>query len=638
MTFQNKHRFKDFYNKIRNIPVEYNLNRYLPNLDRINEYELADQTDHQLKQRFDRIRPILTAEKGNHDLLMEFFAIIREVSDRQLGLRHYDVQMVAALALSRKRLIQMNTGEGKTLVALMPAILEAIQGKGCHIFTANDYLAKRDALWMTPVYKFFDLTVGYVKEGMDPVKRKQAYDADITYLTAKEAGFDFLRDQMVVDKTKLVQRPFHHCIVDEADFILIDEARVPLVIAGSQDDDDVDFNGVKCLLEKMIENEDFKIDEQGANIEFTDRGIQKIEAHFYLDNIFSPGNQRLFTMVYLALHAQFLLQRDRDYIVKDDTVSIVDSFTGRIADRRRWPHGIHCAVEAKEDIPIRQEGVIYNLITIQHFIGQYPGISGMTATAVPAAEEFFRFYSLPITVIPPNQKNRRIDHPDRIFKSTREKNEAILEKVSTRYRIGQPVLIGTGSVSESEQLSRLMKDRRIPHTVLNAKNNEAEADIIAEAGKPFQVTISTNMAGRGVDIKLGRREQGESDDASVRGGLYVIGTNRHESRRIDNQLRGRAGRQGDPGESEFFISMEDDLMVRYQIDNLMPSKFWPDKSGSIGNTLVLGREIRRAQRIIEGENFDIRKTLWEYSTITELQSSQVEQLRRRILNNQEHRF
>ena len=638
MSILNNTKLKDLYNKVNSIPIEYNLNKYHKVLDKIDKYDFAKTGFVSLKKRGLEIKGQISAGKKTVDLSSELFAIIREVSSREINIRHYDVQMIAAIALAQNRLIQMNTGEGKTMAAVLPAILKAFDGKGVHIFTANDYLASRDAGWMKPVYDFFDLKVGYINEGMSNEDRRSAYDSDVTYLTAREAGFDFLRDQMVLSEANKVQREFYFCLVDEADFILIDEARVPLVIAGNNEEKELDFTGVPELLEGFKENIDYKVDKESRNVIINEDGIDKIEKKFQISNLFSVDNQKLLTAINLALHARALLYKDRDYIIKDGKVEIIDQFTGRIADKRRWPHGIHKAVELKEDLLINKEGTVFNSITIQHFAKLYPNLSGMTATAIQAASEFLSFYNFKITIIPPNKKNKRIDKTDRIYSTKEVKEKALLEKILEINKDGQPVLIGTGSVQESEMLSVQLKERGIKHSVLNAKNHEQEAKVIAEAGKPYRITISTNMAGRGVDIHLGAGSKEEYKFVVDRGGLYIIGTNRHESRRIDNQLRGRAGRQGDPGVSEFFISMEDDLIKRYRIENIIPDRLWPKgKLEPIVDPFIT-KEINRAQRIIEADNFDIRKTLWDYSNITELQRKVFEELRLDILRNEINSF
>jgi len=568
-------------------------------------------------------------------LLVEAFALSCEVSRRVLQMRPFDVQVAAAIAMHRGNLAEMQTGEGKTLAAVLPAYLNSLSGKGVHILTFNDYLARRDAQWMGPIYQFLGLSVDFIREGMSTEERQKTYASDIIYVTAKEAGFDFLRDQRCLRKEELVHRPFHFAVVDEADSILIDEARVPLVIAGEMPAPG--FNPYKLaeLVRRLEKDTDYNTDEYSRDVNFTDTGLDRMEKHLGCGNLHEPGNNQLLAAVNLALQAELLLKRDIDYIVREDKVELVDEFTGRVADNRRWPYGLQTAIEAKERLEIQPEGMILGSITLQHFLKLYPKIAGMTATAKTSEEELETFYGLKVVVIPPNRAYIRIDHPDMVFTHKEAKRKALIGEITRVHFTGRPILVGTASVEESEQLARLLGQTGVQCRVLNAKNDEVEAAIVADAGALNAVTISTNMAGRGTDIRLGGKNQETREEVVVLGGLYVIGTNRHESRRIDNQLRGRAGRQGDPGSSRFFISLEDDLMVRYRLKELISPKYWPAKQDDpIRNPKVVG-EIARTQRIVEGQNFEIRKTLRNYSFIVEEQRKIIHRQRRNLLLDKE---
>ncbi|MGE5358546.1 MAG: accessory Sec system translocase SecA2, partial [Bacteroidales bacterium] len=538
------------------------------------------------------------------------------------GMRPFDVQIAAGVALHQGQLAQLATGEGKTLVAVLPAILNALTGHGVHIFTANDYLARRDADWMAPVYRFFGLDVAHVGQGMPREDRRRAYASDVTYVTAKEAGFDFLRDHTVDDVVQLVQRPFNYVIVDEADFILIDEARVPLVIAGAAPALGIDHAAIGRVVTQLRPGLDFDADEYQRTVVLTENGFRRAGDLLGGADLRRETHRLLLAAVHVALHARVLLQRDRDYIVRDGRVELVDEFTGRVADNRRWPHGIQPAVEAKEGVEVRPEGQILGSIPIQHFIRLYPKIAGMTATAVPAAEELHAFFGLTTVVFPPHRSCVRQDEEDEVFTHREAKAAAVLDEVGRVHATGRPILVGTASVRESEELATALGARGVSCPVLNARHDDLEAEIVSRAGQRGAVTISTNMAGRGTDIKLG--------DAAELGGLYVIGTNRHESRRIDDQLRGRAGRQGDPGSSRFFISLEDDLIQRYGVMNLIPRGHRPARQRGRLDDPIVRREIARAQRIIEGQNFEIRKTLWRYSAMVDEQRRQTYQRRERL--------
>ena len=548
-----------------------------------------------------------------------FYAVARELADRLLGMRPFDVQVVAALAMDDGSVVEMQTGEGKTLAAVLPAALNALAGEGVHVLTFNDYLARRDAEWMRPVYEALGLSVGFVQEGMPPAARRRAYAADVTYVTAKEAGFDHLRDLLARRTADLVHRPFHFALIDEADSILIDEARVPLVIAGSAERASSSSEMAARLVAGLSAGLHFDRDEYGRDVELTDAGVDRVERILGCGSLHREENLPLLTEINCALHARILLRRDVDYLVRDGRIAIIDDHTGRVVEDRHWPDGLQAALEAKEGLHRRPDGRILGSITLQHFIRGYPRVCGMTGTARAAAAEIEETYGLTVTVIPTHRPMIRIDREDRVFATREAKEAAVIEEIRREHATGQPILVGTVSVEESERVAARLIAEGIDCTVLNARNDEAEARIIAAAGSVGAVTISTNMAGRGTDIRL------ESADA---GGLYVIGTNRHESRRVDLQLRGRAGRQGDPGESRFFVSLEDDLLVQFGIQSLLAGRF--DAGGSTGpitHPVVLA-EVARAQRIVEGQNFEIRRTLARYAQV--LEEHRVSLMERRV--------
>jgi preprotein translocase subunit SecA len=603
--------------------VEDNLAPYeeaLLEINRLGE-DFARKTDDQLREVAallrERMRERARGGASPDELLVEVFALAREAADRALRMRPFDVQVMAGVALSRGKMVEMQTGEGKTLAAVLPACLNALTGHGVHVLTFNDYLARRDAAWMGPVYRFLGLSVGAVQEGMSVGARRAAYAADVTYATAKEAGFDFLRDGLCRTPDDLVHRAFNFAIVDEADSILIDEARVPLVIAGERPGSQTSLYRIAELTAALAPGEDWETDENDRNVSLTERGVDRLEAELGLGDLYGAENYLLLVEVNQALHARALLQRDVDYIVRDGRIELVDEFTGRVMDDRRWPDGLQAALEAKEGLQIRPGGRILGSITLQHFLKHYPRLCGMTATARPAAEELEAFYGLKVVPIPPNRTCLREDLPDLIFTHKDAKRSALIAEIKRANAAGRPVLVGTSSVEESETLARALGEVGVACRVLNAKNDEAEAEIIAEAGAIGAVTISTNMAGRGTDIRLGGAGEVEREPVVALGGLYVIGTNRHESRRIDDQLRGRAGRQGDPGTSLFFVSLEDDLMARFGIDHLIPPKIRPAPQDEPVEHPAVRHEVERLQRIVEGQNFEIRKTLWRYSSLVE---------------------
>jgi preprotein translocase subunit SecA len=605
--------------------VEENLAPYEEALREINRLgeDFARKTDDQLREIAallrERMRERARGGVSSDELLVEVFALAREAAARALGMRPFDVQVIAGVALSSGKLVEMQTGEGKTLAAVLPAYLNAAAGSGVHVLTFNDYLARRDAAWMGPVYRFLGLSVGVVQEGMSVDARRAAYAADVTYATAKEAGFDFLRDGLCRRPDDLAHRPFNFAIVDEADSILIDEARVPLVIAGERPGSQTSLYRIAELLASLARGEDWETDENDRNVSLTERGVDRVEAALGRGDLYAAENYLLLIEVNQALHARALLRRDVDYIVRDERIELVDEFTGRVMDDRRWPDGLQAALEAKETLPIRPGGRILGSITLQHFLQHYPRLSGMTATARPAAEELEAFYGLGVVPVPPNRPCAREDLPDLIFTHKDAKRRALIAEIKRANVTGRPVLVGTSSVEESESLARELDVTGVACRVLNAKNDEAEAEIIAESGAIGAVTISTNMAGRGTDIRLGGAGEAERERVVALGGLYVIGTNRHESRRIDDQLRGRAGRQGDPGTSRFFVSLEDDLMARFGIDNLIPPQIRPAPQDEPIEHTAVRHEVERLQRIVEGQNYEIRKTLWRYSSLVEEQ-------------------
>jgi preprotein translocase subunit SecA len=614
--------------------IEDDLTKYAPALDEISRTgkNLEVASDAHLQEIAASLKKRAINEPAAFDeLVVEYFALAREASRRVLGMRPFDVQVIAGLAMHQGKLVEMQTGEGKTLAAVLPAGLNAMTGEGVHILTFNDYLARRDAAWMGPVYRFLGLTVGVIQEDMGIEERRAAYRSDITYATAKEAGFDFLRMHLARAPSQLVHRPLNYAIVDEADSILIDESRVPLVIAGDRPTVEASPYRIADVVGSLVEGTDWETDEHARNALLTERGLDRVEKELGCGDLHAVENYALLTEVNQALHARALLRRDVDYIVRDKRIELVDDFTGRVVDDRRWPDGLQAALEAKEGLPIQPGGRILGSITLQHFLRQYARLSGMTATAQPAAEELELFYGLKVVPIPPNRPCIRRDLRDVVFTHQEAKHHALVEEIGRAHESGRPVLVGTRSVEESELLAGELKQAGIECRVLNAKNDEAEAEIIARAGAAGAVTISTNMAGRGTDIRLGGVGEEDRNRVMELGGLYVIGTNRHESRRIDDQLRGRAGRQGDPGTSRFFVSLADDLMVRFGIDKLIPETLRPARQAEALDQSVIRSEVERLQRIVEGQNYEIRKTLWRYSSVVEDQRQTMQQWRMEVL-------
>jgi preprotein translocase subunit SecA len=609
---------------------------FLPLLDEIVRHgaPLVRAADGELSRRVAVLRRQSDAGTTLDDLLPEWFALVRELAHRTLGERPYEVQLLAGIALHRGTLAEMQTGEGKTLAAVAPVSLAALAGRGIHVLTFNDYLARRDAAWMGPIYRRLGLTVGIVQEGIPPSERRQAYACDVTYATVKEAGFDLLRDGLCLEPDELVHRPFHLAVVDEADSILIDEARIPLVIAGTMEPPGPDLCRLAAVVRQLRRGADFDTDEYARNIFLTDRGIQRAEALLGCDNLFEGAdNIALQAQLRNALHAEALLRRDVDYIVRDGRIELVDELTGRVVENRHWPDGLQSALEAKEGLSAQPEGRILGSITIQHFLHAYPRLAGMTATAGPAADELAEVYGLKVTAVPTHRPCIREDLPDLVFTRQEAKRRALVVEIARVHATDRPILVGTASVDESERLAAELRQSGLDCRVLNARNDAEEAEIVAEAGRPGAVTISTNMAGRGTDIRLGGSDERGRERVLALGGLYVIGTNRHESRRIDDQLRGRAGRQGDPGTSRFLISLEDPLLRRYGLARLVPARLVQAASAETVDHPAVHREVARAQRIVEGQCGDIRSRLMRYAGLLERQRADLQEWRREVLDS-----
>ncbi len=565
--------------------------------------ELSDHTDQEL-------RTAARALRSQPDLV-EAFALTAQIAERVLGVRMFDVQTIAALAMQQGHIAEMQTGEGKTLAAVPAVIWNAIEGRGMHVLTANDYLAHRDSRWMTGIYEWFGLSVAHLAQNMPPDQRRRAYQCDVLYATANEIGFDFLRDGLAREPGDLVQRPLAFALIDEADSILIDEARIPLVIAGGTPDNPALAPRADALAAQLRPNIDYVVSEFQRDLQLTDPGVSRAETAFGCANLFDEQNLRILTAIQDALHARVLLRRDVDYVVRNGSVELIDEFKGRIAQNRRWPAGLQSALEAKERVGLKAQGRILGSITVQSLIGMYERVSGMTGTAATQAEELWKVYKLPVTVIPPNRPLIRQDLPDFLYTDKRSRNEALIEEIRAVHGTGRPVLVGTASVEDSEALSRQLTNVGVSHRVLNARNDEAEAAIVAQAGAIGSVTISTNMAGRGTDILLGGNPPVNPEKVIALGGLYVLGTTRHAARRIDHQLRGRAGRQGDPGTSRFFISLEDDLLVRFGIGE--------------------NPDVDSVQRVAEGQSLQIRELLYKYESLVEHHRREVADLRRTVL-------
>ena len=606
--------------KIRKI-VEQQINPLEDGLKTLSDSSLANKTN-EFKAR-------LAKGETLDDILPEAFAVIREASRRVLGMRHFDTQLIGGIILHRGNIAEMCTGEGKTLVATAPVYLNALEGKGVHVITVNDYLAKRDSEWMGQVYKFLGLSVGLIIHDLDFNQRKIAYNSDITYGTNNEFGFDYLRDNMVTSLDQMVQRPLHYCLIDEVDSILIDEARTPLIISGPGQKSTDAYYTVAKLVPQLKKEEDYTIDEKQKTVAPTEAGVAKMEKLLHVENLYDAENLELNHLFVQALRAQTMMTRDKDYVVKDGEVVIVDEFTGRLMYGRRYSDGLHQAIEAKEGLEVQRESQTLATITFQNYFRMYDKLAGMTGTAKTEEQEFIKIYGLPVLQVPTNKPIQRKDLPDVIFKNKRGKYKAVVREVERRHATGQPMLIGTTSIEQSEELSHMLDQANIPHSVLNAKYHEREAAIVALAGQKGAVTIATNMAGRGTDISLG-------EGVAELGGLAIIGTERHESRRIDNQLRGRAGRQGDPGSSQFFLSLEDDLLRIFGGDNI---KSFMEKMGLEEdepiNSRMVSNAIQKAQKRVEARNFDIRKYVLEYDDVMNQQRKVVYDQRRKILEGED---
>ncbi|MBR0429421.1 MAG: preprotein translocase subunit SecA [Lachnospiraceae bacterium] len=633
--------------KIFGTHSERELKRIYPIVDKIESLrpDMQALTDDELRGKTQEFKDRLAAGETLDDLLPEAYAVVREGARRSLGMEHFRVQIIGGIILHQGRIAEMRTGEGKTLVSTLPAYLNALEGKGVHIVTVNDYLAKRDAEWMGEVHRFLGLTVGVVLNDMSKEERQEAYNCDITYITNNELGFDYLRDNMVVREKDLVQRGLHYCVIDEVDSVLIDEARTPLIISGQsgkstklyemcdilarqlkRGEDVPEFSKMDAIMGvEQEETGDFIVNEKDKVVNLTQEGVSKVEQFFRIDNLADPENLEIQHNVILALRAHNLMHRDQDYVVKDDQVMIVDSFTGRIMPGRRYSDGLHQAIEAKEHVQVKRESMTLANITFQNFFNKYDKKAGMTGTALTEEQEFRDIYGMDVIEIPTNKPVQRIDHEDVVYKTQREKYKAVVEEVKKAHAKGQPVLVGTITIDVSELVSKMLTKEGIPHNVLNAKFHEKEAEIVAQAGQHGAVTIATNMAGRGTDIKI-------DEEARAAGGLKIIGTERHESRRIDNQLRGRSGRQGDVGESQFFISLEDDLMRLFGSERLIGifnSLGVPE--GEQITHKMLSDTIEKAQKKIESNNFAIRKNLLEYDRVNNEQREMVYAQRRRVL-------
>lgn len=639
--------------KIFGTHSDHELKRIYPIVDRIEamDEDMQKLTDEELRDKTKEFKERLANGETLDDILSEAFATVREAASRSLHMKHYRVQLIGGIVLHQGRIAEMRTGEGKTLVSTLPAYLNALAGKGVHIVTVNDYLAKRDAEWMGQVHRFLGLTVGVVLNEMDNDERREAYNCDITYVTNNELGFDYLRDNMVIYKEQLVQRGLSYAVIDEVDSVLIDEARTPLIISGQsgkstklyeacdilarqleRGEASGEFSKMNAIMgEDIEETGDFIVNEKEKNVNLTEEGVKKVEKFFHIENLADPEHLEIQHNIILALRAHNLMFRDQDYVVADDQVMIVDEFTGRIMPGRRYSDGLHQAIEAKEHVKVKRESKTLATITFQNLFNKYEKKSGMTGTALTEEKEFRDIYGMDVVEIPTNLPVLRKDLDDAVYKTKDEKFKAVIEEIVRAHETGQPVLVGTITIETSELLSNMLKKRGIQHNVLNAKFHEMEAEIVAQAGVHGAVTIATNMAGRGTDIKL-------DDEAKAIGGLKIIGTERHESRRIDNQLRGRSGRQGDPGESRFYISLEDDLLRLFGSEKLM----------SVFNTLgvedgeqiehkMLSSAIEKAQKKLEGNNFGIRKNLLEYDQVMNEQREIIYDERRRVLDGESMR-
>ena len=621
----------DWTKKIFGDLNERELKKLQPIVEKISSYEpnISKLNDEKLKSKTTEFRERLTKGETLDDILPEVFAVVREVARRVTGMRPFDVQLIGGIVLHQGKIVEMATGEGKTLVATMPAYLNALGGNSVHVVTVNDYLAKRDRYWMGEIYEFLGLEVGLIQHDMAISERKKAYEADITYGTNNEFGFDYLRDNMAIRLEDVVQRGYDFAIVDEVDSILIDEARTPLIISGPTDESTKIYQQVNRIATRLQEGVDYKVYEKEKTITITEEGVTRIEGLLQIKNLYDEKNMSVQHHIIQALKAQRLFKKDVDYIVKDGEVIIVDEFTGRLMFGRRYSDGLHQAIEAKEGVVIARENQTLATITFQNYFRLYKKLSGMTGTAKTEEEEFIHIYNLPVVVIPPNKELIRYNYADVIYRTEKEKFKAVIKEIVEVHKMGRPVLVGTVSIDKSETLSRLLKKENVGHNVLNAKNHEREAEIITQAGQGKNVTISTNMAGRGTDIVLG-------EGIAKLGGLHVVGTERHESRRIDNQLRGRSGRQGDPGSSRFFLSLEDDLMRLFGSDRIsgIMEKLGMEEDIPIEHPLV-SKSIESAQKKVEGRNFEIRKQLLDFDNEMEYQRKVIYEQRRMVLESKD---
>ena len=643
----------NIFSKVFGTRSEHEVKRIMPLVEKTESLrpEMQKLTDEQLRDKTREFRKRLDEGETLDDLLPEAFAVVREGAKRVLGMEHYRVQIIGGVILHQGRIAEMKTGEGKTLVSTLPAYLNALEGKGVHIVTVNDYLAKRDAEWMGKVHEFLGLTVGVVLNDMKPEERRAAYGCDITYVTNNELGFDYLRDNMVIYKEQLVQRDLHYCIIDEIDSVLIDEARTPLIISGQSGQSTKLYEVCDILAqqlergeashemtkmaaimgEEVVETGDFVVNEKDKIVNLTEQGVKKVEKFFNIENLADPENLEIQHNIILALRAHNLMHKDQDYVVKDDEILIVDEFTGRIMPGRRYSDGLHQAIEAKEHVKVKRESKTLATITFQNFFNKYDKKGGMTGTALTEEKEFRDIYGMDVVEIPTNRPVQRKDLEDAVYMTKKEKFNAVVEAVKEAYAKKQPVLVGTITIETSELISKMLRREGIPHKVLNAKFHELEAEIVAQAGQSGAVTIATNMAGRGTDIKL-------DDVAREAGGLKIIGTERHESRRIDNQLRGRSGRQGDPGESRFYISLEDDLMRLFGSERLMKvfTSLGVAENEQIEHKM-LSNAIQKAQEKIEFNNFGIRKNLLDYDQVNNEQREIIYAERRQVLDGENMR-
>ena len=643
----------NIFSKVFGTRSEHEVKRIMPLVEKTESLrpEMQKLTDEQLRDKTREFRKRLDEGETLDDLLPEAFAVVREGAKRVLGMEHYRVQIIGGVILHQGRIAEMKTGEGKTLVSTLPAYLNALEGKGVHIVTVNDYLAKRDAEWMGKVHEFLGLTVGVVLNDMKPEERREAYGCDITYVTNNELGFDYLRDNMVIYKEQLVQRDLHYCIIDEIDSVLIDEARTPLIISGQSGKSTKLYEVCDILAqqlergeashemtkmaaimgEEVVETGDFVVNEKDKIVNLTEQGVKKVEKFFNIENLADPENLEIQHNITLALRAHNLMHKDQDYVVKDDEILIVDEFTGRIMPGRRYSDGLHQAIEAKEHVKVKRESKTLATITFQNFFNKYDKKGGMTGTALTEEKEFRDIYGMDVVEIPTNRPVQRKDLEDAVYMTKKEKFNAVVEAVKEAYAKKQPVLVGTITIETSELISKMLRREGIPHKVLNAKFHELEAEIVAQAGQSGAVTIATNMAGRGTDIKL-------DDVAREAGGLKIIGTERHESRRIDNQLRGRSGRQGDPGESRFYISLEDDLMRLFGSERLMKvfTSLGVAENEQIEHKM-LSNAIQKAQEKIEFNNFGIRKNLLDYDQVNNEQREIIYAERRQVLDGENMR-